>query len=132
MSSSPEEWCWLSHALILEMHRKQLAQHGGIDGVRDETALQSAFARPENLAYYGSPDAADIAAAYAYGIARNHAFLDGNKRTGWMSARAFLKHNGYVLTIPEGEAIGAMLALAAGELSEEAFAKWLRERISRD
>jgi len=133
--SSPDkapEWRWLAPTVILEMHREQLAEHGGIDGVPDETALQSAFARPENLAYYGTPDAADLAAAYAYGIARNHAFLDGNKRSGWMGALAFLERNGYCVTVPEGEAIGAMLALSAGELSEEAFAKWLREHISRD
>jgi len=132
MSSSEKapEWQWLSPAIILEMHREQLAEHGGIDGVRDETALQSAFARPQNLAYYGTPDAAALAAAYAYGIARNHAFLDGNKRSGWISALAFLERNGYALTVPEAEAIGAMLALAAGELAEDAFAAWLRARIS--
>jgi len=126
-----ETWIWVLPEAISFLHQKQLEQHGGLDGVRDQGALESALARPEMLAHYGTPDAAALAAAYAHGIARNHGFIDGNKRTAWLSANVFLEKNGYALDTNESEAIRTMQALAAGEVSEDAFAQWLRKRIQR-
>jgi len=127
----PEAWIWVLPEAISVLHEKQLRQHGGLDGVRDQGALESALARPEMLAHYGTPDAAALAAAYAHGIARNHGFIDGNKRTAWLAANVFLEKNGYSLAADESDAIRTMQGLAAGEVSEEAFAQWLRERIQR-
>jgi len=126
-----EPWIWVLPEAISDLHKKQLQQHGGFDGVRDQGALESALARPEMLAHYGTPDAAALAAAYAHGIARNHGFIDGNKRTAWLAANVFLEKNGYALTANEADAIRTMQALAAGEVGEDAFAQWLRERIKR-
>lgn len=112
-------------------HAEQLAEHGGGDGVRDAGALESAMARPLNLAGYGDPDAADFAAAYAFGIARNHPFVDGNKRTAAVVSEAFLVLNGWTLAATDAELVVAFLALAAGELSEGEIADWFRERIVR-
>lgn len=124
------EWVWL-HADIAEaVHDEQLVEHGGGTGTRDRGALMSALARAQNLAGYGTPDAADLAAAYAYGIAKNHPFVDGNKRTAWVIARLFLAANGVQLVFRDAEAVIAMLELAASELNETQFAGWLRERIS--
>ena len=111
------------------MHDEQLAEHGGPTGVRDEGLLQSALARPQTVLAYGDPDACDLAAAYAFGIARNHPFVDGNKRTAWVFARLFLALNGLALRFAPEDAIRAMLALAAGELDEEELARWFRERM---
>jgi len=119
----------MEQTATLAAHHDQLVEHGGLDGVRDQNALDSALARSENLAHYGSPDAADLAAAYAFGIARNHAFNDGNKRTAWLADRGFLSSNGYALFFDKPEAIRTVQALAAGEVSEDAFAQWLRERV---
>ena len=90
-------WRWVGLAAVHAIHDRQLAEHGGLPGVRDLGAIESALARPQNLAAYGEPDAADLAAAYAYGLARNHGFADGNKRTAWVAARVFLADNGYGL-----------------------------------
>jgi death-on-curing protein len=108
-------------------HAEQLAEHGGGEGVRDVTLLESAMARPRNLAAYGKPDAAALAAAYAFGIARNHPFVDGNKRTSLVVSETFLILNGYRLTASDAELVVAFVALAAGELSEEETADWFRE-----
>src|ERR1700679_2242993 len=97
-------------------------------GLRDESLLLSALARPQNLAAYGTPDVADLAAAYAIGIARNHAFLDGNKRTAWVVAEAFIIKNCYELTANDGDGVEVMLAVADGSMPEVDFAAWLRER----
>ncbi len=110
-------------------HSKQLARHGGIEGVRDAGLLESALSRPRNLFAYGSPDIASLAAAYAFGIVRNHPFLDGNKRTALATCRAFLLMNGYAIEASQDEKADAILKLAASTLSEEEFATWLRERI---
>lgn len=111
------------------LHDEQISEHGGPSGVRDPGAVASALARPINLAAYGDPDAASIAASYAFGLARNHGFVDGNKRTAWVVARVFLTLNGLRLEFDEENAIATMLALAAGDLSENALADWFRERI---
>jgi death-on-curing protein len=122
-------WRRVFPPLIHAVHEQQLAEHGGLAGVRDAGALESALARPQNLAADGEPDAAALAAAYAFGLARNHAFVDGNKRTAWIAARLFLADNGCKLVLDKADAVRTMMALAAGEISEEDFAAWLRERL---
>lgn len=119
-------WIWIERAVILAIHDMQLAEHGGGSGVRDDKLLASALARPVNLASYGTPDAPALAAAYGYGISRNHAFIDGNKRTGFVAAELFLRLNGYQLVADDADCVLTMLAVAAGDLSEDAFAGWLR------
>ena len=125
------EWIWVREDTVLAAHDRQLAEHGGPDGLRNAAGLQSALARAPNLAAYGEPDAAALAAAYAAGIARNHPFVDGNKRTAWIAARLFLRINAIRLSYVHEEAAGVMLALAAGDVTEEEFAEWLRERVQR-
>jgi len=121
---------WVADDVVLAIHEAQLAEHGGIAGVRDEGLLASALARPRNLEAYGEDvDAASLAAAYAFGVARNHPFLDGNKRTAFVVMELFLNLNGWTLEADDADCISTMLALAAGELSEKALTKWLRERI---
>lgn len=123
------EWIWISVEVALAAHAEQLAEHGGGEGVRDQALLESAMARPRNLAAYGEPDAAALAGTYAYGIARNHPFVDGNKRTAAVVSETFLVRNGYRLTATDAELVVAFLALAASELSEEEIADWFRERV---
>ena len=123
------EWKWVAVDVAIAVHAEQLAHHGGGEGVRDLGALESAMARPRNLAAYGKPDAADLAAAYAYGIARNHPFVDGNKRGSAVVSETFLILNGFRLAATDAELVVAILALAAGELSEEEMADWFRERL---
>ena len=109
------------------MHGEQLAQHGGAPGLRDAALLESALARPLNLAGYGKPDVAELGAMYAIAIARNHPFIDGNKRAGFMAMVLFLALNGMPLEAPDAEAIVAMLDMAAGELSDFEFTAWVRD-----
>lgn len=123
-------WRWISPDVIYAIHDRQLAEHGGLDGVRDKGAIESALARPLNLLAYGDPDAADLAAAHAYGLARNHGFADANKRTAWIAARLFLADNGCRLQFDKLEAIRVMESLAAGTLSEGDFAAWLRQHLA--
>ncbi len=123
------EWIWIGSSVTAAVHDRQLAEHGGPSGVRDLNGLESALARAQNLAAYGDPDAADLAAAPAFGIARNHAFVDGNKRTAWVLARLFLVTNDIALKFEIQDAIATMLALAAGEVSEDELADWFRQRI---
>jgi death-on-curing protein len=123
------EWKWVSAAAALAAHREQLAEHGGGDGIRDAGMFESAMARPQNLAAYGSPDAAALAASYAFGLARNHPFVDGNKRTAAVVSEGFLAKNGYSLDASNIEIVPVFLALAAGELSEDELAEWFRERV---
>jgi len=106
-----------------------LAEHNGGAGVRDHGALLSALARPQNLAAHDRPDAAALAAAYAFGIAKNHPFIDGNKRTAWVLARLFLEKNSVSIGYKSADAVVVMLQLAAGELSENELADWFRTRI---
>jgi death on curing protein len=119
-------WRWIKESSVLAIHEEQIAEHGGLAGVRDLTLLLSALARPQNLAAYGDLDIADLAASYAVGIARNHAFLDGNKRTAWVVAETFLLKNGYELIARDDDGVTAMLAVADGSMPEQEFAIWLR------
>jgi death on curing protein len=121
---------WLSLDLALAVHDRQLAEHGGPTGVRDRGMLESALARPLNQWTYGEDDLCALAAAYAFGIARNHPFADGNKRTAWVFARLFLRLNGQSLSFAPREAIDIVLALAAGALSETELADWFRRHLS--
>ena len=121
---------WLSHQLILAIHDEQLAEHGGSTGIRDPGLLESALARPLNRAGYGEPDIAELAAVYALGIARNHPFIDGNKRTAFVALELFLQINGCALGAGDAEAVVAMLAMAAGELSDDEFIAWVRMHTS--
>ncbi len=122
---------WIQREVALAIHDRQLAEHGGGTGVRDAGALDSALARPINRWSYGEEDTAVLAAAYAFGVARNHAFVDGNKRTAWVLARLFLAINEARISFDQQDAIRVMLALAAGELSEEEMADWFRRHIVR-
>jgi death on curing protein len=125
-------WVWVPDNVVLAIHEAQLAEHGGIAGIRDEGLLSSALARPLNLDAYGEkPDAASLAAAYAFGIARNHPFLDGNKRTAFVVIELFLNLNDWILSADDADCISTMLALAAGNLSENLLADWLRKHIER-
>lgn len=117
---------WLDARVALALHDRQLAEHGGPPGVRDAGALESALARPVNRWSYGEDDPCALAAAYAFGIARNHPFVDGNKRTAWVVARLFLRMNGHGLHFAERDAIATVQGLAAGELSEAGLADWFR------
>lgn len=125
------EWEWIDAGLLLAVHDVQIAEHGGGEGLRDAGLLESALARPVNLAAYGQPDVADLAAAYGFGIAKNHPFVDGNKRTAFVAMELFLDLNGYELTAGDAEALPVMLALAAGDLSETALADWVRGNIRK-
>jgi death-on-curing protein len=125
-----QDWLWVTLDVAQAAHLEQLAEHGGGEGVRDARLLESAMARPQNLVAYGEPDIADLAAAYAFGIARNHPFVDGNKRTATVVSETFLLLNGYALEASDAELVVAFLALAAGELSEEEMADWFRQHIA--
>ena len=120
---------WLSLDIALAVHDRQLAEHGGPTGGRDQGMLESALARPLNQWTYGEDDLCALAAAYAYGIARNHPFTDGNKRTAWVFARLFLMLNGQTLSFTPRMAIDVVLALAAGELGEDELADWFRQHL---
>jgi len=122
-------WRWISLELVHAVHDRQLAEHGGGQGVRDVGAVESAVMRPQNLAAYGDPDAAALAAAYAFGITKNHGFIDGNKRTAWVIARLFLADHGIRLRFEPSDAIRTVEALAAGSLSEAQLGDWFRDRI---
>lgn len=125
----PQGWIWVAPDVARAAHAEQLAEHGGAEGVRDDGLLESAFARPRNLADYGEPDAAALAAAYAFGIARNHPFVDGNKRTAAVIAETFLMLNGYLLKATDAELVVAILALAAGQLTEDELSDWFRQHL---
>ena len=118
---------WLSKTVVLAMHEKLIADHGGSAGLRDPGLLDSALARAPQIYAYGKPDTCDLAAAYAAGIIRNHPFVDGNKRAGFMSAYVFMAENGLQLTAPEVEVVQIVTLLAASEIDAAAFAAWLRD-----
>lgn len=124
-------WRWIQPSLVYAVHDMQISRHGGLTGLRDKNGVESALARAEQLSTYGepSPDAADLAAAYAYGLARNHGFSDGNKRTAWVIARVFLLDNGEVLRYTDIEAIHLMQGVAGGTISEAELADWFRRRL---
>ena len=120
------EFKWLSTEAVLAMHARQLAEHGGGAGLRDAGLLDSALQHPLNKAGYGAPDVFDLAAAYAYGIARNHPFIDGNKRTALVASRSFLIINGYQITASKEDRLTTFLRLAAGEMPEDELGQWFR------
>ncbi len=124
--------CWDEPYVVLAIHRRLIAEHGGLDGVRDEGLLASALAKPKNLYHYDNPkpSMAEIAAAYAYGIARNHAFIDGNKRTALVVCRLFLALNGIELKAGSADKYQTFVKLASGELTEEELAHWIIPRVS--
>jgi death-on-curing protein len=123
---------WVPRVVIEAIHFDQIRTHGGLAGVRDESALESALARPRNRwAYSRRPDLARLAAAYAFGLARDHPFRDGNKRVAFLAAVVFLELNGYELVVSDDEVVARMVALAAGRLSESTLAAWIRDRIHR-
>jgi death-on-curing protein len=123
-------WIWVAPDVVLALHEEHLAEHGGHAGVRDDGLLASALDRPRDKAAYDPEvDAAGLAAAYAFGIARNHPFVDGNKRTAFVAARLFLDLNGFEYEAEEAESLIVFLALAAGEIGEKALADWLRKKI---
>lgn len=117
---------WIDPQALLLLHGESLAEHGGLPGLRDAGLFESALARPQNLAGYGMPDLFELAAAYGFGLARNHPFVDGNKRAAFLATGLFLALNGYRLVTTQLDATQTMLALAAGELDEAVFAAWLR------
>lgn len=125
------EIIWLLEETVIAIHHRQIAEHGGREGLRDEGLLASALARPQNLLAYAEPqsDLAALAAAYAFGIARDHPFLDGNKRTALVAARTFLLLNGANLEAGQDEKFLTFLQMAAGSLTEEELANWIRKRI---
>lgn len=123
-------WNWIDKRALLLLHAESLAEHGGAAGLRDEGLLESALARPLNLAAYGEPDTAELAAAYGFGLAKNHPFVDGNKRAAFLAVGLFLALNGYRLDAAQGDATLAMFAMAAGEIDERAFADWIRAHLS--
>jgi len=122
-------WVWLDPDVLRAVHEEQLAEHGGASGTRDAGLFESALARPENLAAYGAPGAAALAAAYGWGLARNHPFVDGNKRTAFVATELFLVLNGFELTADDAACVLTMLAVAAGDMSEDAFAAWIRAHL---
>lgn len=121
------DWVWIDGAVLLAVHDEQLLEHGGATGTRDMGLFESAVTRPQQLSHYETPDAADLAAAYAFGIARNHPFVDGNKRTAFVAAELFMALNGMDLDADDGACVMAMLAVAAGQMDEATFARWLRD-----
>ena len=124
------EWVWVQDKVVLAIHEAQLAEHGGAEGIRDENGLASVLARPQNVvAYGGEQDAASLAASYAFGVCRNHPFVDGNKRTAFVVMELFLELNGWRLEASDVDCITTMEVLAAGRLPECSFAKWVREHL---
>ncbi|MEY8877470.1 MAG: type II toxin-antitoxin system death-on-curing family toxin [Leptothrix sp. (in: b-proteobacteria)] len=131
MDAANPTWIWLDTDVLRAVHDEQLVEHGGAVGVRDEGLFESALSRPRNLAADGEPDAADLAAAYGHGLAKNRPFVDGNKRTAFVAVELFLTVNGFRLAADDSSCILTMLALAAGDLDEPTFADWLRGHIAR-
>jgi death-on-curing protein len=120
-------WHWIDRLALELLHDESLAEHGGASGLRDEGLLESALARPLNLAVYGQADVADLAAAYGVGLAKNHPFVDGNKRVAFLAVGLFLALNGWRLVASQADATLTLLAVATGEIDEATFARWLRE-----
>lgn len=123
-------WIWLDRAVLIAAHDEQLAEHGGAAGFRDEGLFDSALARPLNLAAYESSDVCALAASYAVALAKNHPFIDGNKRTAFVAMEVFLLLNGYELNASDAECVLAMLAIASSEWDETTLAIWLRDHTA--
>lgn len=123
---------WIERSALLLLHAESLAEHGGLAGLRDEGALDAALARPQHIhAYEPHADLARLAAAYCFGLARNHPFVDGNKRAGFLALGLFLSLNGFALSVDQAEAAETILRLAAGRLSEKVLAEWVRKHLAR-
>lgn len=122
-------WVWLDSDALLAAHDEQLAEHGGASGIRDIGMFESALARPKNQAAYGEPDAAALAAAYAFALAKNHPFIDGNKRIALVALESFLVLNGFDLKADDGQATLVILSVAAGSFGEEELTAWIRKNI---
>ncbi|MGL4729723.1 MAG: type II toxin-antitoxin system death-on-curing family toxin [Bosea sp. (in: a-proteobacteria)] len=122
-------WVWIDIDDAISFHDQQISVHGGAAGIRDPGLLESALARPQMKAQYGAEDISELAAAYAYGIARNHPFIDGNKRTALVVMEAFLVVHGFELKADNAEAVALILALAAGEVTEQQLAAWVRDKL---
>lgn len=122
---------WLDSKILLAFHTRLIQRHGGLQGVRDNALLESALARPQQLFHYSDADISRLAASYAYGIAKNHPFADGNKRVAITAAGVFLDMNGYELSISEPELVVTTLQLAASEISEDGLATWISQNITR-
>jgi death on curing protein len=125
-----KKWHWIDRNTLLLLHDESLALHGGASGIRDEGLLDSVLARPENLAAYGEPDVAELAASYAFGLAKNHAFVDGNKRAAFLSIGLFVYANQYRLTATQADATLTMMAVAASDLTEAGHATWIRNHLA--
>ena len=125
-----KKWVWLDSRAILAIHDEQLAEHGGGSGLRDQGLLESALARPINMAAYEDPDAAALAASYAMGLAKNHPFVDGNKRTAFVALELFLALNGRELMAGDVDCVVTMLAVAAGDIDEAELAEWIRQNTA--
>ena len=123
------DWKWINRQVLLLLHDESLAEHGGASGLRAEGLLESALARPLNLALYGAPDVASLAASYGLGLAKNYAFIDGNKRAAFLAVGLFLGLNGYHLKATQADATLTVLSVAAGDLDEAGFAQWIRARM---
>lgn len=123
------KWRWVDRNALLLLHEESLAEHGGASGLRDEGLFESALGRPLNLAAYGKPDAADLAASYGFGLANNHPFIDGNMRVAFLAMGLFLAINGWRLQAAQAEATLAMLEVAAGGMDEVTFAAWIRDHL---
>lgn len=125
-----KKWVWIDPRAILAIHDEQLAEHGGGSGLRDQGLLESALARPINMAAYEDPDAAALAASYAMGLAKNHPFVDGNKRTAFVALELFLALNGRELMAGDVDCVVTMLAVAAGDIDEAELAEWIRQNTA--
>ena len=124
-----KRYIWILEDVVYAIHNEQIAEHGGLQGIKDLGLLQSALARPQNLASYGESEIAQLAASYGYGISRNHPFNDGNKRTAFVVVELFLILNGYKLCADDAACVVTMLDVTSGEISEAAFASWIRDHI---
>ncbi|MFP5207554.1 MAG: type II toxin-antitoxin system death-on-curing family toxin [Acidobacteriota bacterium] len=128
---TPRRWVWVPLDAVLAIHDEQISEHGGIRGVRDLAGIESALAKPHNLCAYGKPDAAALAAAYAFGLCNSHGFLDGNKRTAYVVAETFLDLNGRTMRASDEEVVNTMLAAASGVMSEARLTEWFRSFIAQ-
>ena len=127
--ASPGDWRWVQKNVVLAVHDRQLAEHGGAEGIRDEGLIDSTLAHPINRAAYANPDLADLAAAYAFGLARNRGFVDGNKRTAWVACRLFIADKGCDLEFAALDAVRLMEGVAAGGIGEIELGNWIRSRL---
>jgi death on curing protein len=125
-------WRGVRKRALVQLHDISLAQHGGLSGIRDEGLLESALARPENLAVDEQPDVAELAACYAVGLAKNHPFADGNKRAAFLALGLFLRLNGYRLVAAQPDATVTMLAVAAGEIDQAQLVQWIRANMAKE